>query len=96
MIMPEGAPQAKRLVLLDASGGHTIIGEQAEPLPLILSIPIEEEQSDLDPSATGSNISGLKLLSFSLIKVRARFALYKQMAAPASSRFNDTFDPAQV
>lgn len=79
----------KRIVLLDPDGIPTIMGVQDEPLPTILSVPFEDE-------VTPENPTGLKMLVFNLIKVRTRFALYRPVPIPATSTFNDTFNPRQV
>lgn len=79
----------KRIVLLDESGMHTIIGRGEVDLPTVLSLPVEvAPQGDAEP--------GFEMLHFNLIRVKTRFALYRQIVPPSTSRFNDTFDPLQV
>lgn len=81
----------KRIVLLDPSGMHTIVGrEDADGnLPTLLSLPVEA-------ASTGDSDPGFEMLHFNLIQVKTRFALYRQIVVPPTARFNDTFDPAQV
>lgn len=80
---------SKRLVVIDDEGQYTILGDHDEPLPILLSIPVEAEVTEVAPT-------GMRLVTFNLIKVKTRFALYRQIQVPPGSRFNDTFDPAQV
>lgn len=82
----------KRIVLVDPSGMHTIVGRDGGEgnLPTVLSMPIEiESDPPVEPPA-------FEMLHFNLIRVRTRFALYRQIVVPVTSRFNDTFDPAQI
>lgn len=80
----------KRCVVIDPSGLHTILGALDEPLPILIHLP---EEVEVTPEAP----SGLHMLTFNLIKVKTRFALYRQIQAPPiSGSLNDTFNPAQV
>lgn len=79
---------AKRVVTVTPDGQFTILGALDEPLPVFISMPEEAPVSEETPT-------GLKMLTFSLVRVKHRFALYKLVAAPATGMFNDTFDPAQ-
>lgn len=89
-MMPELASAgAKRIVTVDPSGQFTILGALDEPLPILINMPEETEVTPETPT-------GLKMLTFNLVRVKPRFALYKLMHVPETSRFNDTFDPQQV
>lgn len=75
----------KRIVLVDKHGDHTIVGREDGDgmLPTVLSVPLPAE-------------GGMEMLHFNLIRVKRRFALYREIVPPATSRLNETFDPAQV
>lgn len=83
----------KRIVLVDPSGLHTIIGRGEVDLPTVLSLPVFDEPKEGEPEGEPAL---LEMLHFNLIRVKTRFALYRQIVPPSTSRFNDTFDPAQV
>lgn len=80
---------AKRIVTVDPEGRFTILGALDEPLPILINMPEETEVTPATPN-------GLKIVTFNLVRVKPRFALYKLIQVPETSRFNDTFDPAQV
>lgn len=62
----------KRIILEDAAGDHVILPCEDEPLKCTILIPVETRKG---------HPSGMDLLRFQLIKVRPKFALYREASA---------------
>lgn len=81
--MTANAKGPGKRIVVKIDGLHLIAGciEPDEEVPVMISLPV---QDDGPPRLVN------------LIKVRPRFAVFRELVLPPTSLFSDTFDPRQV